>query len=138
MPILDMPLNELRKYGGTNPKPDDFDEYWARAIKEMKNLGTAYDLVPAPYTLPGADCFSLYFIGVGNAKVHAKLLRPRGERAPHPAVVMFHGYRCSSGGWCDKLSYVSAGFSVAALDCRGQGGLSEDPGGVIGNTDNGH
>jgi cephalosporin-C deacetylase len=30
------------------------------------------------------------------------------------------------------------GFTVAALDCRGQGGLSEDPGGVTGNTHRGH
>ena len=33
------------------------------------------------------------------------------------------------GDWQNKLSFV-AGFSVAALDCRGQGGLSEDIGGV--------
>lgn len=30
------------------------------------------------------------------------------------------------------------GFTVAALDCRGQGGLSEDKGGVLGNTLQGH
>ena len=40
--------------------------------------------------------------------------------------------------WEDKLSYVSQGFSVAALDCRGQGGQSEDVGGVKGNTHHGH
>jgi cephalosporin-C deacetylase len=51
---------------------------------------------------------------------------------------MFHGYSGNSGDWADKLSYVSQGFSVAALDCRGQGGLSEDVGGVKGNTQRGH
>jgi cephalosporin-C deacetylase len=51
---------------------------------------------------------------------------------------MFHGYTGSSGDWVDKLSYVAQGFSVAALDCRGQGGLSEDAGGVSGNTLHGH
>jgi len=53
-------------------------------------------------------------------------------------VVMFHGYSGSSGDWTDKLNYVAQGFSVAALDCRGQGGLSEDRGGVSGNTLRGH
>jgi cephalosporin-C deacetylase len=51
---------------------------------------------------------------------------------------MFHGYSGSSGDWCDKLAYVANGFSVAALDCRGQGGLSEDAGSVRGNTLRGH
>src|SRR3989304_3381979 len=30
------------------------------------------------------------------------------------------------------------GYTVAALDCRGQGGLSQDTGGVLGNTLHGH
>jgi cephalosporin-C deacetylase len=51
---------------------------------------------------------------------------------------MFHGYSMNSGDWNDKINYVAAGFTVAALDCRGQGGLSEDPGGVRGWTLNGH
>ena len=32
MPLIDMPLEELKKYQGISPKPDDFDEYWDRAI----------------------------------------------------------------------------------------------------------
>jgi cephalosporin-C deacetylase len=51
---------------------------------------------------------------------------------------MFHGYGGNSGEWVDKLSYVSQGFVVAAMDCRGQGGRSEDTGGVKGTTQNGH
>ncbi|MGV3720240.1 MAG: acetylxylan esterase, partial [Actinomycetota bacterium] len=82
--------------------------------------------------------FHLYFTGVGGARVHAKYLRPKHVREPHPAVVMFHGYSGNSGDWCDKLNYVARGYSVAAMDCRGQGGLSEDAGGVKGNTLRGH
>jgi cephalosporin-C deacetylase len=51
---------------------------------------------------------------------------------------MFHGYSGSSGDWADKLGYVAEGYVVAALDCRGQGGLSEDVGGVTGWTLRGH
>jgi cephalosporin-C deacetylase len=51
---------------------------------------------------------------------------------------MFHGYAGSSGDWFSKLGYAAQGFTVAALDCRGQGGLSEDPGGVTGPTLQGH
>ncbi|MNE28117.1 Cephalosporin-C deacetylase [compost metagenome] len=57
---------------------------------------------------------------------------------PQPAILQFHGYTGDSGDWQDKLAYASLGFSVLALDCRGQGGSSEDTGGVKGNTHNGH
>jgi cephalosporin-C deacetylase len=43
-----------------------------------------------------------------------------------------------AGDWTDKLGYVAQGFTVAAMDCRGQGGSSGDPGGVSGNTLHGH
>jgi cephalosporin-C deacetylase len=114
------------------------DEYWEAALAEMRAVDPAVELVPHALNASFAECFHLYFTGVGGARVHAKYLRPKNAREPHPAVVMFHGYSGSSGDWCDKLHYVAQGFSVAALDCRGQGGLSEDVGGVRGNTHRGH
>jgi cephalosporin-C deacetylase len=51
---------------------------------------------------------------------------------------MFHGYSGSAGDWSHKLGYVAAGFTVAAMDCRGQGGSSEDAGLVKGTTLRGH
>lgn len=80
----------------------------------------------------------MYYNGVRGARIHAKYLRPRDLGQPHPAVLLFHGYSGNAGDWSDKLSYVSLGYSVLAMDCRGQGGLSEDTGGVKGTTLNGH
>jgi cephalosporin-C deacetylase len=80
----------------------------------------------------------MFFTGVGGSRVHAKLLKPKRAETPHPALVMFHGYSGNSGDWSDKLGYVALGYTVAALDCRGQGGMSEDRGGVVGNTLRGH
>jgi cephalosporin-C deacetylase len=51
---------------------------------------------------------------------------------------MFHGYSGNAGDWQSKLGFVAQGYTVAALDCRGQGGLSEDKGGVTGWTLRGH
>jgi cephalosporin-C deacetylase len=140
MPLLfDMPCEKLETYEGTNPRPSDFDEYWDAALSQMRAVDADVELRPASFSAPFAACFDLYFTGVGGARLHAKLLRPVAEAdAPHPAVVLFHGYSGSSGDWFDKLGYAAAGFTVAALDCRGQGGLSEDVGGVPGNTLNGH
>jgi cephalosporin-C deacetylase len=139
MPLtFDLPLEELYAYQGINPRPADFDAYWDTALAEMRAVDPRIELVPAKFQAPRAECFHMYFTGVGGARVHAKLLRPKDAPTPHPAVVMFHGYTGDSGNFSDKLAYVAAGFTVAALDCRGQGGQSQDPGGVLGNTHRGH
>lgn len=138
MPLLDMSLDKLEKYQGTNPKPTDFDEYWDTALAEMHAIDPQVELIPANFQTPFADCFDLYFTGVKGARIHAKYLRPKNTKEPHPAIVQFHGYTGNSGDWHGKLNYVAAGYSVAALDCRGQGGLSEDVGGVKGTTYKGH
>jgi cephalosporin-C deacetylase len=139
MPLLfDMPYEDLLVYEGTNPRPDDFDTYWESALTEMRAVAPQVELVPAEFQTDYAECYHLYFTGVGGARVYAKLLRPKGITQPGPAILMFHGYSMHSGDWLDKLPYVAAGITVAALDCRGQGGRSEDPGGVQGWTLNGH
>lgn len=138
MPILDMPLEQLRVYRGINPRPSDFDDYWNRGLAEMQELGTDCEISEAEFEVPYARCSHLYFTGVGGARVHAKLLRPARQEDSGPAVLMFHGYTGDSGEWSDKLGYVAMGFTVAALDCRGQGGMSQDVGGILGTTHHGH
>jgi len=139
MPLtFDFPLEELKTYQGCNPRPRDFDEFWDKSLSEMRSTEPHTELVPAQFQASGAECFHLYFNGVGGARVHAKVLRPKQSSTPHPAVLMFHGYSIDSGDWSDKLGYVAQGYTVAALDCRGQGGLSVDSGGVNGNTLHGH
>jgi cephalosporin-C deacetylase len=143
MPRVDLPLAELYEYQGRNPRPVDFDDYWERALEEMHGINPAVELVPAEFTSAVADCWHMTFTGVRGARIYAKLLKPkaaamgktRAAKAVRcPALLQFHGYSGSSGDWSDKLPYVAEGFVVAALDCRGQGGRSEDTGGVTGNT----
>jgi len=138
MPIFDLSLEELWTYQGRNPRPADHDAYWEAALAEMRAVDPQVELRPHAIDAPFSECFELYFTGVGGARVHAKYARPTGAAGPHPAVLMFHGYSGSSGDWSDKLNYVARGFSVAALDCRGQGGYSQDLGGATGNTLRGH
>lgn len=138
MPMIDMPLEELKIFTGENPCPKDMDPFWDVAIAEMKAVEANVELVPSPFSTSFADCFDLWFTGVRGARIHAKFLRPKNLKGKAPAVLQFHGYTGNCGDWVGKLSYAAAGFIVAALDCRGQGGLSEDVGGVKGNTHNGH
>lgn len=138
MPLVDLPLEQLRSYAGRNPRPADFDAYWEEALRELAATDPRPELVPNPaLNAPGVECFDLWFTGVGGARIYAKYLRPsaasRGGK-PVPAVLQFHGYSGNVGDWAGKLVYAANGFCVAAMDCRGQGGRSEDKGGVLGNT----
>ena len=136
MPMIDMPLEKMQTYMGCNECPEDLDAYWDKAIAEMEGLGTACELIPAAFQVPGVECFDLWVRGVGGARIHAHYVRPSGGREL-PAVVKFHGYSNNSGSFASLLNWAAAGFCCAAMDCRGQGGLSEDNGVVQGTTHKG-
>ena len=136
--LIDMPVEELKKYQGSTPRPDDFDEFWDASLAESAALPLNAELIPAEFQAPCADCCDLFFDGTGNSRIHAKLLCPKNDTGKHPAVVQFHGYAGDSLDWCTKLMYIACGYTMAVLDCRGQGGLSEDRNPVRGNTLNGH
>jgi len=139
MPLtFDLPLDELKTYRGTNPRPEGFDEFWDRGLAEMRAVDPDVEVREADFQVPFAHCREMYFTGVGGARIHAKLIQPAEATGPHPAVLMFHGYSGDAGDWSDKLGYAAIGCTVAALDCRGQGGASEDAGGVAGTTLRGH
>ncbi|MEF2964755.1 alpha/beta fold hydrolase [Paenibacillus sp. M1] len=131
-------VEDLLKYKGISPKPQDFDAYWDRALKELDAQPLDYELVEADFQTPLAACYHLYFTGVGGARVHAKYAKPRQARGKGPGLALFHGYHTGSGDWSDKASYAAYGITVIAMDCRGQGGLSEDNLTAKGTTLKGH
>lgn len=160
MPLIDLPLAELLAYPGRNPRPADFDAYWDAALRELDATDPRPELRPATAIAPHhTEAFDLWFTGVGGARIYAKYLRPKSSHptsptattpapyststpprhlAPRPAVLQFHGYSGHSGDWLDKFGWPAEGFCYAALDCRGQGGRSEDNGRVQGTTLRGH
>ena len=138
MPLIDMPLEQLRKYKGISLKPYDFDSYWNKAISEMKAVDPCVSLDDSEFQAPYAKCFDMTFTGIGGARIYAKLLKPLKSKEKSPAVLKFHGYTMNSGDWIALLPYAAAGYTMASMDCRGQGGRSEDVGGVKGSTFHGH
>src|SRR6056297_2101033 len=150
MPEFELPLEELYRYRGTNPKPKDLDAYWDKALAELRGRAPDAIFQTASFRAPFCECFDLWFNGADGARVHAQYLRPRtgdklppeveadGEAGSDPALLLFHGYTNDAGPWVEKLAYAAAGFHVFALDCRGQAGLSQDRGGHTGNTLYGH
>ena len=130
---MDMSLSELEAYTGSGIKAADFDEYWARALDALDAVDPQAELLPAAFPLASAECFDLYFTGVGGARIHAKYIRPKTP-GKHPCGLYFHGYTYFSGDWSLLLPYVAEGMCIAALDCRGQSGLSQDVTVINGST----
>ena len=135
---LDLTPDQLADYAGRNPKPADFDAYWDAALAELDALDPDARLTKADFRVPGVECFDLAFRGVGGAAVYAKYVRPARRDGPCGAAIGFHGYTMSSGDWAGLLRWPAVGMCAAALDVRGQGGRSSDPGGHAGNTQSGH
>lgn len=138
MSFESMSVENMKKYMGTNPRPTDFDRYWEESLEEIAAWDPSPRLVPAAFRAAGAECFDLYYSGADGAQIHAKYLRPAGRKGKIPVIYMFHGYSGNSGDWWDKLAWISQGFAVAVMDCRGQAGLSEDRGNVNCTTYHGH
>ena len=134
----DLPIPQLYEYQGRNPRPSDFDAYWDRALKELDSTPPEPELRPSDFSCPSVECFDLWYTGVRGARIYAKYIRPKKIEGPLPGVFVFHGYTGRSSDWFRLLPFAAAGMAVAAMDCRGQGGLSEDTGGVKGTTLKGH
>ena len=43
-------LREWGDYQGRQDKPDDFDDFWDKAKKEVDSLGLHYELTPTDFT----------------------------------------------------------------------------------------
>ncbi|MBR2465881.1 MAG: alpha/beta fold hydrolase [Clostridia bacterium] len=134
MPIVDMSLEKLKEYQGRNPRPADFDDFWDRSLEELGSIDPSPVFKPASFKSKIAEAFDLTFTSAKGAKIHARFVKPKNITEKAPALLRFHGLSGSASDWNTMLAYASEGFVVAFMDARGQGGYSEDVGGVPGTT----
>ena len=128
MPQLDMPLSKLQEYMGRTPCPADFDEFWEKSLAEMNAIDPKPEFKPHPFKSNCADLYELRFTSTKGAVIFGKVAVPKNVQGKVPAVLMFHGLGGDGGSYRGLLSYASQGFVVASMDCRGQGGKSQDVG----------
>ena len=126
MSMIDEIREELLSRKGMNPKPDDFDSFWESSLKETEKLQTNVKLEAAQFKSPAAECYDLYFTGTYSSRIHTKLLLPKDRKKKCPALLHFHGLSGASEDWSFYLNYAASGVAVAAMDCRGQNGFSDD------------
>ncbi len=134
MPLIDKPLEELKSYMGINPCPKDFDEFWDKSLAELAAIDPKVDFEPYDLKSNICDAYHLTFTSTKGARIHAKFLKPKNIEGRVPALLKFHGLSGNAGNWFDLIPYAAEGYVIASLDVRGQGGFSEDVGGVPGTT----
>lgn len=134
MPQVDMSLEKLKSYQGRNPRPADFDEFWDKSIAELDSIDPNPVFKKVDFPCDYADLFELRFTSTKGARIFAKVAVPKNASGKCPTVLKFHGLSGDGGSYYKLLPFAAQGFVIASMDSRGQGGLSEDVGGVAGTT----
>jgi cephalosporin-C deacetylase len=121
MPIVDMPLAELRAYRPQRCEPTDFDEFWSMTLAETRryDLSPRFELVDSGLRV--IDLYDVTFSGYAGERIKAWLAVPAGASGPLPCVVEAPGYGGGRGLPHDLLLYAAAGFAHLFMDVRGQG-----------------
>lgn len=137
MPILDMPIEELKNYLGTNKIPNDFDAFWNERVIEANKVKLNYELKPIITGYEACEYYDLWFDGIDGDRIYAKYIRPNIDN-DIPIILQFHGYPGASRGYFEQTSFAGMGCAVLAMDCPMQGGNGYSNGEFIGTTASGH
>lgn len=125
MPLVDMPLPELRRYKPGLTRRKDFAAFWRATIKAAlaQPLGATFE--PQAYPATGVRVYRATYDGFEGGTIAGWRIDPDdGDR--HPALVVYHGYSGRSPCLFHLLPWALQGFVVLAVDCRGQDGSSTD------------
>lgn len=134
----EMTLTQMRTYQGTGKKPNGFDAFWDARCRLLDQVNLEWVVNPCESEdQVRMKVYRLSFKSFDGARITAKMCLPISD-GPVPCVLQFHGYPGASRPYFEHASFIDAGIAVIAMDCRGQGGLSTDVGGVVGTTVAGH
>ncbi|MFE9249708.1 acetylxylan esterase [Streptomyces sp. NPDC007088] len=121
MALFDLPLDQLRAYGGSAVEPEDFDRFWARTLDEARAYPLDAVFTPVDTGLRTVEVHDVTFAGFGGHPVKGWFVVPAGASQPLPLVVEFVGYGGGRGLAHTHLLLASAGFAHFVMDTRGQG-----------------
>jgi len=121
MTAIELDEASLETYRPTQHAPADFDDVWARTLKEARDhpIDVRTRRVDTGLTLVDVD--DLTFAGFGGERVSAWLVRPANATGPLPVVVEYNGYGGGRGVAHQHLLWAAAGFAHLFMDTRGQG-----------------
>lgn len=127
MPTVDLPLAQLRTY---NPEPDgqpDLAKFWNDTLAEVATAPLNAILERIDYPVANLDVYRVFYDGWRGARICAWFLA-RSDAKAQPTMIFYHGYSGNKGQVYDYLGWALQGYTVVAVDVRGQSGESSDAG----------
>jgi len=126
MPIIDLPLEQLRVYKPPLTRRSDFQAFW----NDNKKLSEEQALNPVlkrlEYPVKKLEAYLLSFDGFSDkTPIKSWFIKPLGN-GPFPALLVLHGYGGNRGNISDYLGWILQGLAVLAIDIRGQSGDTPD------------
>ncbi|MDH6181665.1 cephalosporin-C deacetylase [Microbacteriaceae bacterium SG_E_30_P1] len=119
MPLLDLPLEQLREYSPEVREPDDFDEFWSTTIAEARTFSAPVDARRVEAGMSLVDTFDVTFPGFDGEAIKGWLNVPAGPL--RGAIIEYNGYGGGRGLPHERLRWAAAGFAHFFMDNRGQG-----------------
>jgi cephalosporin-C deacetylase len=127
MPITDMPLPELKSYRPPLTRAEDFDTFWKENVEEAGEQPLTARSREVLYFTKKIRVEEVTFDGfMDRSPIVGYFISAPEPGVQRPTLVQYHGYSGNKGHPTDYLGWVLLGFSVFAVDVRGQGGQSAD------------
>lgn len=132
MPVVDLPLAQLREYRPPATQEPDFDDFWKQTFQEAAALPLEAQIDRVEdYPVAEVQVSCTYYTGWAGARICGWWLVPP-EGAPgarqgrRPVMIFYHGYSGNKGQADQYLGWALQGYCVLAVDTRGQSGDSTD------------
>jgi cephalosporin-C deacetylase len=135
MPSIDYGYEKLVTYQPPLTHQPDFDAFWAATLAETRTheLNAVVDVLD--YPIADVLAHRLSYAGYGGHRIQGLFLLPRAAAERRvPVVIVYHGYTGGAGMVHTHLPWVMMGCAVIAVDTRGQGGDTGEPGGYLGGS----
>ncbi len=117
--LIDLPLDQLRRYVPPRDEPADFDSFWKATLDETRGAPLDPAYAPVDVGLATLETFDVTFSGYGGQPIKGWLLLPRHRSGPVPCVVEYVGYGGGRGFPTDWLLWSSVGYAHLVMDTRG-------------------
>jgi len=127
MPLVDFSIEELRAYKPILTRREDFLKFWDENKKQAEEQPLNYNERRIGYFSSRVEVFKVMYDGfLDKSPIVGYFIKKSGIENKSPTIVFFHGHGGSKGTISDYLGWIMLGFSVFAIDVRGQSGESPD------------
>ena len=127
MPIVDLPLDELRNYKPRLTRTSRFTQFWSENVNQAQEQPLNVQTKPISYFSNKVKVSKVTFEGfIDKSPIVGRFIKSTEHKDKDPTLVFFHGYGSSKGTVSDYLGWIMLGFSVFSIDMRGQSGESPD------------